>query len=233
MSLFQILFNSSMAFGDKLMVLLPYIGAALIVIFLILPIHECAHGLVAYWLGDDTAKRQGRLTLNPLPSIEPLGALFLLVFGFGWAKPVLIDTRNFKHPRVGMALTALAGPMSNLICGFLGAVIYYGVWVGTKGAAPWWVLQLISRYVSINIGVAVFNMIPLPPLDGSKILGAFLSEKARMWYYKYQFIFMMVIFVLMFTSLLDRPLYFLINGCMDGVSWLAQRPFVWAGLIRA
>lgn len=231
MSLFQILF-ANMAFGEKMAVLVPYIIAALVVIFLILPIHECAHGLVAHWFGDDTAKRQGRLTINPLPSIDPLGALFLLLFGFGWAKPVLVDTRNFKHPRVAMAVTALAGPLSNLLCALIGTVIYFGVSVGTNGTAPGWVFDFLGSYVRINVGIAVFNMIPLPPLDGSKILGAFLSDKARAWYYKYQFVFMMLVFVLMFTSLLDRPLYFLINGCMGGVEWLASRPFVWAGALQ-
>lgn len=230
MSLFQTLFDTTTSFGDKLMTLLPYFGAALIVIVLVLPLHECAHGLVAYLFGDDTAKKQGRLTLNPLPSIDPLGALFILFFQFGWAKPVMVEPRNFKHPRIGMACTALAGPMSNLVCGFIGSVVMYGVFVATNRTAPDWVMQLIGSYVSINVGIAVFNLIPLPPLDGSKILGAFLSDKARMWYYKYQFIFMMLVFVLMFTRVLNQPLYYLIDHTLYGVNWLASRPFVWAGL---
>lgn len=229
MNLLQMLFNANIDTADKLSYVLPYIGSVLIVIFLILPIHECAHGWVAYKMGDDTAKRSGRLTLNPLPSIDPMGSLFLLLFGFGWAKPVMVDERNFKHPRVGMALTALAGPMSNLICGFLGAIVYYGVLVGTGFSAPLWVMQLLGSYVSINVGIAVFNMIPLPPLDGSKILGAFLSDKARMVYYRYQFLFMVVVFLLLFSNWLNGPLNFLISSTMDGVEWLAQRPFVWAG----
>lgn len=229
MNLLQMLFDGNIDPATKLSYVLPYIGSVLIVIFLILPIHELAHGWVAYKMGDDTAKRNGRLTFNPLASIDPMGSLFLLIFGFGWAKPVMVDERNFKHPRIGMALTALAGPMSNLICGFLGAIVYYGVLVGTGSSAPLWVMQLLGSYVSINVGIAVFNMIPLPPLDGSKILGAFLSDKARMVYYKYQFVFMVLVFVLLFSNILNGPLNFLINGCLGGVEWLAQRPFVWAG----
>ena len=107
----RVLLNGAYTSGEKLAIILPQIAAVLVIIFLILPLHEWAHGFVAHKLGDDTAKREGRLTFNPIASIDPIGALFILLFGFGWAKPVPINPNNFKHRRSGMALTALAGPV--------------------------------------------------------------------------------------------------------------------------
>ena len=104
-----------------------YILSVLMVIFLVNPLHECAHGFVAYKLGDNTAKRSGRLTLNPLTHIDYLGSAMMLLIGFGWAKPVPVNSRNFKHPKLGMALTALAGPVSNLLAAVLGGLIYNGI----------------------------------------------------------------------------------------------------------
>ena len=110
--------------------LLATILASLVVIFLILPLHELAHGWVAYRLGDRTAKYSGRLTLNPLAHLDPMGALSLLLFGIGWAKPVPVDSRNFKNPKTGMAVTAAAGPLSNLLAALVGAVLWYAANLG-------------------------------------------------------------------------------------------------------
>ncbi len=228
--LLQILFNGSIGTETKLAIIIPYIISVLIIIFLILPIHELAHGWVACKLGDNTAKRDGRLTLNPLPSISPIGSLFLLLFGFGWARPVAVNPSNFKHPRVGMALTALAGPMSNLICGFLGAIILWGIFYGTGNSMPDWVNYFFSTYIQMNVAIAVFNLVPIPPLDGSKILGAFLPDRVREMFYRYQMIFIAIAFVILFTDILNRPLSIVMNACLDAVYWLAQQPFHWFGL---
>ncbi|HHV31716.1 MAG: site-2 protease family protein [Ruminococcaceae bacterium] len=205
--------------------------ATLFVIFCILPLHECAHGWVAYKLGDSTAKYQGRITLNPIVSLDLTGALFLLLFGFGWAKPVPVDARYFKNPKRDMAITAVAGPLSNLLASFVGALIYVGVVVAAKFSLPIIVHDFFIAYISINVALAVFNLIPLPPLDGSKILGAFLSNRALYNYYRYQNVIVMVSFFILLSGVLSRPLVVLQEFFANGVLWLAQLPYYWLGLL--
>ena len=214
--------------------ILMQILATLFVIFCILPLHEYAHGWMAERLGDHTARYAGRLTLNPLASLDPIGALFLLLFGFGWAKPVPVDTRNFKKPKRDMALTALAGPLSNLLASLVGAILYYVLVLILAAAGistPLFVQAFFSAYITINVALAVFNLLPIPPLDGSKIVGAFLSNRAMYAYYRYQNIIVLVLFLLLFSGVLSRPLAFLENWMLEGILWIAELPFRLFGLL--
>lgn len=214
--------------------ILMQILATLFVIFCILPLHEYAHGWMAERLGDHTARYAGRLTLNPLASLDPIGALFLLLFGFGLAKPVPVDTRNFKKPKRDMALTALAGPVSNLLASLVGAILYYVLVLILAAAGistPLFVQAFFSAYITINVALAVFNLLPIPPLDGSKIVGAFLSNRAMYAYYRYQNIIVLVLFLLLFSGVLSRPLAILENWMLEGILWIAELPFRLFGLL--
>lgn len=199
------------------------------IIFLILPLHEYAHAWTAHKLGDDTAMYQGRLTLNPLVHIDPIGALCLLIGGFGWAKPVPVDPTRFsrKHTmRTGMALTALAGPLSNLIAAFVGMIIYriylcsnyYMTYVEEYIAgegisnAPALIQSMLYMFVTINIGLCVFNLVPIPPLDGSKILGAIASNKIERWYARNQQVVRIAFLVILVTGILSWPLMLVENA---------------------
>ena len=212
--------------GVNLSAMIAQILACLFVIFLILPFHEFAHGWMAKQLGDPTAKYAGRLTFNPLASLDFMGALFLLLFGFGWAKPVPVDPRYFKKPKRDMALTALAGPVANVIASYVGAVLYYLLLVVTRGALPMFFVYFLNAYVTVNISVAVFNLIPLPPLDGSRIIGAFMSDRALQMYYRYQNVIMMVLFLLLLTGVLNVPLNVIEQLLTNGISFLARLPFM-------
>ncbi|MBO5312754.1 MAG: site-2 protease family protein [Clostridia bacterium] len=155
-------------------------------VLIALTFHECAHGYIAYKLGDPTAKYLGRLSLNPIKHIDPLGAICMLIAHFGWAKPVPIDITNFKNPKRDVALSALAGPVANILLGFIGCLIYsvtinllpafYEKTFGYYIAYVW--VNFIYYFGWLNISLAIFNLLPIPPLDGSKILYAFLPPKA-------------------------------------------------------
>ncbi|MBR2615866.1 MAG: site-2 protease family protein [Clostridia bacterium] len=153
------------------------------VVLIALSVHELMHGYAAYRLGDPTAKFLGRLSLNPLRHIDPFGFICLLLFRVGWAKPVSVNPRFFKNPKRDMAITALAGPLSNFLLAFLASFLYVFLW--KAGFQYGWnslffyssVLDMAIMMVTINLGLGVFNLIPIPPLDGSKILYAFLPQR--------------------------------------------------------
>ena len=218
------LFNSIMSLlrggsVDPVGVLMQIL-ATLVIIFLVLPFHEFAHGWAANKLGDPTARLSGRL------SIDPLGAVFLLLFGFGWARPVPVDSRYFKNERTGMALTALAGPAANLIAAYAGALIFYAIGIfAPYNAVVHYILIFFNYYAMINTVLAVFNLVPIPPLDGSKILASFLSDRARFKFYQYQSMLSMVGMVLLVSGMLSGPIGMAENAVYSGVLWLARLPF--------
>ena len=168
------------------------------VILFALTIHEFSHGFIAYKLGDPTAKAFGRLTLNPIKHLDPIGALLMLIGGFGWAKPVPINTRYFKNAKWGMALSALAGPVSNFVLSFVSYIIYYLL----ASKLPWHtfsdgvynllfaVVMLFAISATMNLSLAIFNFIPIPPLDGSRVLFAFLPGRIYFAVMRYEQIIM-------------------------------------------
>ena len=188
--------------------------------------HETCHGLCAYWLGDNTAKRMGRLSLNPLKHVDLGGLLMMALFRFGWAKPVPIDMRNFKKPKAGMALTALAGPVSNVLLAFAAAILYLlcmGLYTRENHLA-YYVIGLFFGYVEVlSAGLAVFNIFPIPPLDGSKVLFAILPNAAYYKLMRYEKYGMFVLMALLFLGVLDAPLTFLRGALMDVIERTAIR----------
>ena len=171
--------------------------------------HEYAHGLAAYKLGDNTAKDEGRLSLNPLAHLDPIGTLMLLFAGFGWGKPVHVDSRNYTRKismEKGEAIVSAAGPLMNIILAFIFTLIYCAIYkfagAGFLHSTMGSVLMLMIFYtISINVGLGVFNLIPLPPLDGSKIIMPFLPYKAKEWFTNNEQLFSLVFVVLWITGI--------------------------------
>ncbi len=167
-------------------------------ILLGISIHEFSHGYAAYKMGDNTALLQGRLTLNPIKHIDPMGFLCLLLFGFGWAKPVMINSRNFKNPRRDDAIVSIAGPLSNFLIAFLfTALMKVADMVLPYTLMNQIIFEVLRSTVHINLVLMIFNLIPIPPLDGHHILGAIGGSKVWNFYYKYydQLRFLMLLLI--------------------------------------
>ena len=189
-------------------------------------LHELSHGFVAYRLGDDTAQRAGRLTLNPLKHLDPMGLLMMLVFHFGWAKPVPVNMMRFKNPKKGMALTALAGPGCNLLITVVFLFLYGALQKPlSDSSAGKTVLELLELTAYISLGFCIFNLIPVPPLDGSKILFSALSDSAYWKLMQYERYGSIMLIVLVWTGVLGRPLSRLIWGAYELLFPIAQAAF--------
>lgn len=212
---------------DNLYLTVLYHLPFILVVIISLPIHEFAHGYIANKLGDDTAYYQGRLTLNPFAHLDLFGTISMIVFGFGWAKPVPVNPARFKcNMRLGMALTALAGPVSNLILSLIFMIVSKGAFLlgsATDNTFFYFVNWLAFHICSANIGLAFFNLLPIPPLDGSRILNYFLPYRAQNFIdmlERYSFI------ILMGILFLDNRIGFLsaiINFFANGFLWVFDK----------
>lgn len=194
-----------------------------VVVLVAIPFHEAAHALVSSWLGDDTAKRAGRLSLNPIRHFDPLGALCMLLGGVGWAKPVGIDSRNYKDPKLGMAISAAAGPLSNLLLAW-GSTILYKIVLYSAAAQQSRLMAVLSLLlydmIVMNLSLAVFNLLPIPPFDGSRIALLFLPRRLYFRAMRYERQIMLAVLLLVFLGALDAPLSLLVDLMWDRlVEW--------------
>ncbi len=218
----------------NLEIFIKYFARA-VTLLLVLPLHEAAHAGVARLMGDDTAQRQGRLTINPFAHLDLVGSALIMLTGFGWAKPVPVNPVRMRKYRAGFALTALAGPVSNLLAAIIAAFAHAGILATNAGydaifdyaindniSPVFCVILLLEFLVSVNVGLALFNLIPLPPLDGFNVLRYFTNEKFDRWFYIHQreinigFLLFLIVF-----STIDpayNPLYY-VTDAMENFVW--------------
>lgn len=198
------------------------------IVLIALTFHEYAHGFVSTKLGDPTPIRQGRLTLNPLAHLDPFGAILMILTGFGWAKPVQVDPSYYKNRKVGMAVVAAAGPIMNLLLSFA-SVMVFAIWqlICNKTGASQTVLRyfgiFVENFAYVNICFAIFNIIPIPPLDGSRVIGLILPDRAYDWMMRNERYIMIVLMLLAVSGVFNK----FIGVCSSGLLTQMLRFFDW------
>lgn len=228
LEIFSLLFSGNPSQSQIISCVLS-VFSVLVIIFVVFPIHECAHGLMAKILGDDTAERQGRLTLNPFAHIDPFGALAMFICRIGWAKPTPVNLRNCTKvkQRTALALTSLAGPLANVLLSYILVIAYKIVMFNMTSMAMYYVALGLLYTAQINIYLAVFNLVPIPPFDGFNILSSFLPGKAVYVMQRNQQIIYWVFFALLVFGMLDVPFGLASNGIM----WLLDKGSFFVDLI--
>lgn len=236
--------------GAAIQDVLPGILFSIIVVVFSLSLHETAHGYVAYKLGDPTARNLGRLTLNPKKHLDPIGTICMILFGFGWAKPVPVYSRNFRKPKYGMALSCLAGPLSNILLSFVALIIMRVIWAFSVPAFVFYfynfsgdaftflnysvadkilsLFGMLMYYFHImNLYLAIFNFLPIPPLDGSRILFVLLPDRIYFKLMQYERYIFLALLALLWTGVLSTPLSYLAGVISNGMhSLLDLIPFL-------
>ncbi len=228
--------------------LIMNLGVRIFVILCVLPVHEFAHAFVADKLGDRTARLKGRLTMSPFEHIDPIGALMILLCGFGYAKPVPVNIRNFRkkrkdevgniysfgsetvfdsgHAKRCMAAVAFAGPLSNIIMAFISLFLLNVVITFAPNTTLWVIVYYFFQFcASININLAVFNLLPIPPLDGSRIISIIIPDKIYFKIMQYERYIRIAVIILLFTNILTVPLSFLSSALFGVLDFVASLPF--------
>lgn len=189
-----------------------------IVLVTAIPVHEAAHAFVADRLGDPTARAMGRMSLNPVRHFDLFGSVSLLLVGIGWAKPVPINARNFDHPRAGMAISAAAGPAANLVMALLTMILAkVALFAGAGGRVSAALYGVLLNMCLINISLAIFNLMPFPPFDGSRIYSAFLPQRLYFGVMRYEKYILIAVLALLWLGVLDGPLGFLNHALFSGL----------------
>ncbi len=203
--------DGRLTFDEFLTLIFSFLSYAMIIL-VALPVHELAHGLMADKLGDNTARWNGRLTMNPFAHMDPIGTVMIFLLGFGYAKPVPVNPRNFRNYKTGMLLTALAGPLSNLLMAFVSLATLRLVYAIVPVGILYSILNIfLVTFAQINVGLAIFNLLPIPPLDGFRIVANVLPARWTYFVDRYQMMITFGVMLLIFSGALDLPLQFLID----------------------